>query len=251
MKNVLLAISFLLLMTPVLAIYGNGLNESMLGASIDSIRTQVMNQSQLRNSIMNAIQSRERVELSVNGTNITAGPLGLTVSAERAMQGLSISEGAMSLGGMQVMDKGMDIRTQVMARVQTMLGEKGINITVGDDEIVLNDEEIDINVTIPLNHQIRIQNGQVILNKSGVEQVLTVLPAQAIQGISAAQARIKSMKLEMEGETPVYNIIEEKQAKLFAFIPIGMEVVSKVSAENSTLMSQSRPWWSFLATETE
>ena len=54
-----------------------------------------------------------------------------------------------------------------------------------------------------------------------------------------------------EGKKLAYEVQAEKQTKLFGFIKKQMRVTAQVNAENGEVIATKKPWWAFLAKETE
>ncbi|NPA38235.1 MAG: DUF2202 domain-containing protein [Candidatus Nanohaloarchaeota archaeon] len=48
-------------------------------------------------------------------------------------------------------------------------------------------------------------------------------------------------------EKPVYEVKEEKEAKLFGLFRVKAEVKAEIDAENGEVLEVKKPWWSFLA----
>lgn len=57
---------------------------------------------------------------------------------------------------------------------------------------------------------------------------------------------IEEVKLTEESQNPVYSIRGTKQAKLFFFLPVTLNLEMGVSAESGEVLSTHKPWWSFL-----
>ena len=221
----------------------------MLISSMTPSRTQIMNQSQLINEVNTAIQTRTQTQLRINNTEVNINQTCVCVNATVIPQQIRLSNQEMTISGMQVTDATTGVKAEVMAKINTQFGIKSVNMVQEQNQMRIMEEGSNVSVSLALNHQVRLENNTLILNKSGIDKVLTVLPLQAMNQLKATNQTIRSMELVMEQEQAVYKITEQRQARLFGFIPIGMEVASRVSAENGTLMGQAKPWWSFLATE--
>lgn len=252
MKNALLAISLLLLVTPVLAANGNGSSEPMLiSAQTDPARMQVQSQSQLQSEINTAIQTRTQTQLRINQTDVNVNSSCVCVNATQTQvqQKVQLSNQEMVVNGMQVTDETTGVRSEVMAKVSSATGIKSVNMVQEQNKVQIREEGSNVSVSLALNDRVRLENNSLILNQSGFERVLTVLPAQAMNQIGARNQTVRSMELVVEENKAMYKITEQKQARLFGFIPVGMDVISKVSAEDGSFLGKATPWWSFLATE--
>jgi hypothetical protein len=51
-----------------------------------------------------------------------------------------------------------------------------------------------------------------------------------------------------EGEQMMFLVTRERQAMLLGFIPVRMEVTTRLNATDLSLVREERPWWGFLAT---
>jgi hypothetical protein len=96
--------------------------------------------------------------------------------------------------------------------------------------------------------KIVVKNSKLFMDIAAVEKPINILPEDAIskaKGI-AETPEIKKVELKAEAENPVYSVIGMKHAKLIAFIPVILEIETKVDAGSSEIISVNKPWWSFL-----
>lgn len=241
----LFAISFLLLvLTPALGADGDG-----SGPMLISYQNQSMVQAMIHEAVQTMNQTMNQTRLLINQTEVTINSSGLFVNATQAQIQLRISNQEMFVNGLQVTDESTGIRAQVMVQVTTMQGAKSVNLIQEQNHVRIMEEGSNLSIQLALNQMVRVQDGRLILNQSGVERNLTVLPLQAMNLVRGTNQTVRSMELVMEQEQALYRIMEQRQARLLWFIPVTLDVVSRVSAENGTLMSQAKPWWSFLAFE--
>jgi len=56
------------------------------------------------------------------------------------------------------------------------------------------------------------------------------------------------LDLKLENGKPVYESVSTVNSKVLWFLPVQMEVKSKINAENGKLVSEQKPWWAFLTT---
>ena len=74
------------------------------------------------------------------------------------------------------------------------------------------------------------------------------MPEEAISISGAKNEDIKErVKLQEMNNKPVYSVKRMKEARILFIIPVSMEIESKVDAETGDLISENKPWWSFLA----
>ncbi|MBM3229729.1 hypothetical protein FJZ26_04825 [Candidatus Parvarchaeota archaeon] len=80
------------------------------------------------------------------------------------------------------------------------------------------------------------------------DRVVRVLPAQLAQRI---KGDIKSLDLAEEKNMAVYKAKVQKSARLFGFIPTSYEKTEVINAESGEKVSEEKPWWGAIATESE
>jgi hypothetical protein len=67
---------------------------------------------------------------------------------------------------------------------------------------------------------------------------------------NACQMELKEVG-QGEQMTAAYEVKAQKKAKLFGFIDVDMDVDAQINAESGEIIRSGKPWWAFLATETE
>jgi hypothetical protein len=60
---------------------------------------------------------------------------------------------------------------------------------------------------------------------------------------------VNKMSMDTENGKAVYNANGTEKRNLFALLPVEMDKKVKVDAENGNIISEDKPWWSFLTTE--
>lgn len=250
MNKLFLAISLLLVLTPVFGANGSGPMITAISAQLgNESPIRVVNQSQLRNQISTTIQSRNQTRLIINQTDVFVNSTFLIVNATQAQKQLRISNQEMIVNGLQLTNESTNISAQVRAMISTLQGIKNIDIIQEQNRVQLRDDDCDCEVQLALNNQLRLQDNQLILNFSGIERDVAVLPIQVMNQLRATNQTVRSMELVMEQERAVYKVQETRQVRLFGLIPIGLSVESRVDATSGELISSRRPWWSFLTIE--
>ena len=200
--------------------------------------------SRLRERIHEAIQIMNATHLRFNLTDVSIKDDGLIVNATRAQRRLIISETELEVEGLELFN-GSPIKAEIKAKI----GEIEIKIKREQNKIHIENDGVETEIRLELNDRIRIENNQLILNKSGVERVLTVLPIQAMNQLKATNLTITNMSLITEQERSVYKVNEKRKAKILGLIQVELDVESRIDATNGELISSLRPWWSFLTTE--
>ena len=158
--------------------------------------------------------------LSFDSETINIEPL--IVNATRAQRRLIISETELEVEGLELFN-GSPIKAEIKAKI----GEIEIKIKREQNKIHIENDGVETEIRLELNDRIRIENNQLILNKSGVERVLTVLPIQAMNQLKATNLTITNMSLITEQERSVYKVNEKRKAKILGLIQVELDVESK------------------------
>jgi hypothetical protein len=114
-------------------------------------------------------------------------------------------------------------------------GNDTIEATVGPDEVTLNASRARVKVRVQLN----FQNGMLKINDRKIK-----LPDELMEAIGGDSGELE---LDVDGEVPVYQGEVRKQYKLFAFIPVNVNMHVKAKAESGEILEMQEPWWSVLA----
>jgi hypothetical protein len=125
-----------------------------------------------------------------------------------------------------------------------------INLTIHVQNGAMNMTQEGVNVRVR-NMEMIMENNSMYLNISNRAVEISVVPLQAMIAAKIQNQSRTSAELIIEGETPKYQIQEQKTVRILGLFQASMNVDSKVNALNGTLESQAKPWWSFLAVETE
>jgi hypothetical protein len=68
------------------------------------------------------------------------------------------------------------------------------------------------------------------------------------QRYSGLSETVIAVNPAFEGEQLVFIVTRERQAMLLGFIPVRMEVNTRLNATDLTIVQEERPWWGFLVT---
>jgi hypothetical protein len=82
------------------------------------------------------------------------------------------------------------------------------------------------------------------------ETAMERLQLKACSEENACQIELKEVG-QGEEIKAVYEVKAQKKAKLFGFVDVDMAVDAEVDAESGEIIRSGKPWWAFLATETE
>ncbi len=241
--NKFLPIVLLLVLTPVLSDNRAMLYDSVKQHRINSVTVQVMNQSQLRSEVSAAVMSVNTTQLRINQTDVLINSREAIINASRMVKHLRISVEEVAVNGLKLFNES-PVRTTIKAMVSTRSGNRTVEFVRENNYVKLVDNGLVVNLS--LNQRVRLEDGRLILNQSGIEKELSVLPSQAMNQLRITNETIKSIKLSVEGNKTVYKIQEERTARLFGFIPVKLSVESSVDAVNGEIVNERKPWWSFL-----
>ncbi len=247
MKKLFLTIVLLLVLTPVLSaapnkamLYDSGVKQVR---EVNSVITHVMNQSQLRSKVSVAVKSMNMTQLRINQTDVLINSEEAVINATREIKQLKISAKEVVVDGLELFNES-PVRAVVKAMISTMSGNKTVDIVKENNSVKLVDNGVVVNFS--LNQRVRLDNGRLILNQSGIERELTILPSQVMSKLGVSNETVKLIKLGVEDNRTVYKIQEERTARLFGFIPVKLSVESSVDATNGEIVDERKPWWSFL-----
>lgn len=200
--------------------------------------------SRLRERVHEAIQTMNTTHLRFNETEIDIEDDELFINMTREQRRMIISETELEIDDLELFNG-----SPIKAEIKTRIGEIEIKIIREQNKVHIENDGVETEIMLELNDRIRIENNQLILNASGTERVLTVLPAQAMNQLRATNLTITNMSLIQDNERSVYKISEKRKAKLIGLFEVELEVESRIDATNGELISSLRPWWSFLTTE--
>jgi len=125
--------------------------------------------------------------------------------------------------------------------------EEAISISIEgstDNGTVLNTKSSKVKTS----EKLIVQNSKLYMeiNKEKKSEI-KVLPeeasSKAVEATGAEQTN--EMELKQEQEKPVYSVRVTKRVRLFSFIPLAMNIETKVDAETGDVFSIKKPWWSF------
>jgi len=97
------------------------------------------------------------------------------------------------------------------------------------------------NVTVETGDDISIENDTLSIDGAKV----LVMPSEVPQDINAKN--IRSAVLHVVSGGPVYDVNATRKAKLLWMFDSDMDVETTLDAGTGRIMSENRPWWSFLA----
>ncbi|MEM2948668.1 MAG: hypothetical protein QXY05_03760 [Candidatus Anstonellales archaeon] len=82
-----------------------------------------------------------------------------------------------------------------------------------------------------------------VSTQSGKE--IKVAPSVAVEAIPA-KAGIKSISVVDDGKSPAYEVTAVSTGNLFFVLPVQMEIKYRIDATDGKVISEEKPWWSFL-----
>jgi hypothetical protein len=113
-----------------------------------------------------------------------------------------------------------------------------VNREAGEVEVEAN------NVRAVTTEAVRIEESQLYIG----DRTVNVVPDTAVaRALETEQISLERVELKVRNEAPVYVVRGSKKARLLNIIPVSMDVEIEVSADRGTIISVTKPWWSFLA----
>lgn len=122
-------------------------------------------------------------------------------------------------------------------KITVSVGAKSLSIEPKETEVLINDGDISANAK-----DISIKDNIVSVGNSEVR----LAPSEIIKKLQITPV---SMELKEENSKAVYALKTDETRKLFGFIPVQIQKSTNADAVNGNVISESRPWWSFLSTQ--
>lgn len=122
-------------------------------------------------------------------------------------------------------------------KITVRVGAKSLSIEPKETDVLVNDGDISANAkNISIKDNIvSVGNSEVGLAPSEIIKKLQITPV--------------SMELKEENSKAIYALKTGESRKLFGFIPVQIEKTTNADAANGNIISEKRPWWSFLSTK--
>lgn len=101
--------------------------------------------------------------------------------------------------------------------------------------------------------EVVVREGKLRMNTSMGERAIEILPEVAVtkakEVVEDTRAEVKNIKLResTETQTPIYEVRIERKKRLFGLMPVSVETITTVSAEDATVVSIKKPWWRVFA----
>lgn len=133
--------------------------------------------------------------------------------------------------------EGEQVKTQERIAIQTA----SANMVVVKDQnrVYVSDGSVRAEVRTRL----RYQEEALVSTESSKE--IKIAPSVAVEAIPA-KAEITAVELTDDGTSPAYKVSAVSTGNLFFLIPARMEVKYRIDATNGVVVSEEKPWWSFL-----
>ena len=101
------------------------------------------------------------------------------------------------------------------------------------------------------------ETGNLNIDNNGVnmDNIQVKLPPKAAlmrnHNLESNMERVREMKLEKEDNNVVYNIKYDAEKKILGFISATASQEIKINANTGDVISEKKPWWGFLASDTK
>ncbi len=102
-------------------------------------------------------------------------------------------------------------------------------------------------ISIEYEGDLAVFGSKLVMKTSTGQQQINILPKDAVDISNMPQSSVKKVELKEKSQKPVYSVSGMRQARLFFIMPVSMEIDTEVDAGTGSIISVSKPWWSFLA----
>ena len=125
------------------------------------------------------------------------------------------------------------------ASINTEVNSKGVKIKSTSTGASINEGSITVAVS-----EAAVSGNRLMVGSNEVK----VAPSE-ISG--KTKMTVNQVSMDTENGKAVYNANGTEKRNLFAVIPVTIEKTAKVDASNGNVISEDKPWWSFLTTESQ
>ncbi len=153
---------------------------------------------------------------------------------------------------------------QVKSGVLTMQGGKQVQVQIqSNNQIKLKSENIEAMTSMQMTQeqtqngtklQVKLSNGKnvevKVMPDTASERALERLKLKTCSAENNCTIELKEVK-QGEQVKAVYEVQVKKQAKFLGLFKMRMQVQAQVDAENGEVIRTKKPWWAFLASESE
>ena len=144
--------------------------------------------------------------------------------------------------------------------VSVKFGESGFNKEIEVQNRENNITIVQGNVSIKAQKPIRIRkiggiSRMLVRNPTGVEVAINVTPKEAVEKIKEKateekmELNMSDIKIDTDGNTPIYKTVAKKPAKFLGLIPITVPIDVTVNAQTEEVTVKP-PFWAFLVSFT-
>jgi len=151
-------------------------------------------------------------------------------SATQQVRAVEITPSSVVANGEQV---------QAQERVAIQTANANMVVVQEQNRVLVSDSAASAEV----NTQIMYREQAMVSTKSNKE--IKVAPSVAVEALPAA-AEIKGIKLTDDGAVPAYEVSAVSTGRMFFVIPVEIEIMYKIDATTGKVVSEEKPWWSFL-----
>ncbi len=122
----------------------------------------------------------------------------------------------------------------------------GLGVGIALDSGVQVDSGITVQTTGSSTKVILSNGNEATLKVTSNEAKQTAQANLNVSDCSSCTVELSEVKAQL-----AYKVTTKKQAKVLGFIKTNMDVTANVNAETNQLISIQKPWWSFLAVESQ
>lgn len=91
-----------------------------------------------------------------------------------------------------------------------------------------------------------VKEQKLYVQEEGTNYEIKVLPID-IESVESKDFEVQKMELKVEESKPVYELVVKEKRNFLFIIPVESESTVVVDAQNAEIISESGPWWAFVA----
>jgi len=126
------------------------------------------------------------------------------------------------------------------ATISTQINNQNIEVQPSETGVTMTD-----GTTVVSIPELSIRANKISI----ADQVIQVAPSAVM--VRAKMQNQKQLNMSVENGTPIYNIKGDENRNFLWVVPVTMEKQVKIDATNGNVLSEEKPWWSGLTSESQ
>ena len=202
----------------VVSYYKEKLTETL--STTGDVDTQIASLKQLRTEIDNTIADLIRKKSEFNASDATG-----------LVDEIKVKKNEIVTGSVSIANPTASINTEVNRKeIKVKSTSTGASINDGNISVATSEATVSNNKLMVGSNEVKVAPSEV----SGKTNMI-----------------VKQMTMATENGKAVYSAKGTEKRNLFAVLPVEIEKKVKVNAANGDIISEDKPWWSFLTTESK